>query len=91
MSIEWVPPTCLHAAGSGLGCGCAMAEEQTLDAAGKYIYMADLRKISAMKPLAEPVVPRALGIITTPFNYRSMEGRTGRAPRPRVCGVAARW
>ena len=38
-----------------------------LDAAGKYIYMADLRKISAMKPLAEPVVPRALGMIATPL------------------------
>ena len=37
-----------------------------LDAAGKYIYVADLHKISAMKPLEEPVVPRALGMIATP-------------------------
>ena len=67
MGIEWVPPTCLHTAGSGRGCGCAMAGEQTLDAAGKYIYMADLCKISAMKPLAESVVPQALGMIATPL------------------------
>ena len=67
MGIESVPPMCLHTPGSGRGCGCAMAGEQTLDAAGKYIYMADLRKISAMKPLAELVVPRALWMIATPL------------------------
>ena len=37
------------------------------DAAGKYIYMADLCKISAMKPLAERVVLRTLGMIATPL------------------------
>ena len=67
MGIESVPPTYLHTPDSGRGCGCAMAGEQTLDAAGKYIYMADLRKISAMKPLAELVLPRALWMIATPL------------------------
>ena len=51
-----------------------------MDAAGKYIYIADLRKISAMKPLAEPVVPRALGMIATPLIIGAWRAKLGVHP-----------
>ena len=47
------------------------AGDEVIDATGKYIYMADLRRLSACHPPVSPTVPTALRSINTPLKPRA--------------------
>ena len=52
---------------TGAGCSCSRAGEETVGLHGRYVYTADLLKMSALRPSQAPQLPESLRLISTPL------------------------
>ena len=47
------------------------AGDKLLDSSGKYIYMPELRRMDALRPLVLPELPAVITVVTTPLKLEA--------------------
>ena len=56
------------------------AGDELLDSSGKYIYMLELRRLDALRPLVLPELPAAITVVTTPLKLEAWEAELREHP-----------
>ena len=64
MSYPWVP----YSTGA-----MERAGDEMVIPSGKYVYMSELRELSAFRPARLPSIPESVGVVTTPLQLRAWE------------------